>query len=1160
MAPSHHLSGPRVIHASTVRSVNRVSSLSLILSNPVNRIPLQVSPFCGSSTTRCFGWESYSKKHYNGKAKNIRSLEAHQRIVKYRSGKGLQGLQQAISWARGLPAIQYRHGQGWRLSSSWGKHNGKWPESTQLPKDNSQEEADRESDWRYEYEQRKEEIASRYEALKKKVEEDPYGMLFGNRYTRGVWDPYMIYDSLVSRRSQKQQEDGTQSSKQQTNRHEEKSSTNNPKDSATESKQGDIKISNEGRSDGAPATSFNMPYQSFSEEYDIDPITSRKVPRKKSPSTSDTSIGVNKSFDIPMKKFVEAVSKLHKPPNPSNDAQTTTKVSDLVDKVVYKGNTDSATSQEVHPMRPWLDREGFGTSSKPAFEPKSTSDEVRKGFSTDAEKKPPKIESSLDRHVRNLDETESNSVPQKRLLEYKGEENKTEDIDLLRVSDVRAVSGRTKKPTKEPEEMKQQRRRELEMGFEGNAQKSAEIDNHLIKTTTQKKRLSEADIDMPRSKRRPDSINPTIPEASFMNKITAFEPPATRVDSWGYDVTPIDHQNSIKEIEKEVQAMENIFASREQSAGMIQGNNLHGLRESILKHQQKLDQLNKYWRKAASEAALADEVKTQKAAMDAIENHGRDTLDARDVMPAEDPSLSHRGEGDMSANVHEFAKRDRWYKRKSPHATLEELRLKAQREEQQAKDQALVREVRNIYEDTYGVIDENHRQNTSHPRMQDKEDPSVQKGLEDYERAQGKQSYSFKSGEDPMKDDSMAETQNSVRMPTPVKEIEPDTPTSSALKASQSPLTEKLQIPTPPASEAASSESAIQRPKKITYKILALDNDAHEVVTANTTSSIYETSSFPRSASTILSHLSAPAKFIPHIEALEGTDYELVAGNRQTLVYKKIEEAEAIVPKTAPINTAHQSSVPNVKDSGSNAAKAMTSTLPSAEEPTTYAKSESNGTSRSMDSTPGMSKGEIVIDHETSNKTPAIAEQDSRQQAKSSRDCKPAYNLANPIDGTIGRYASPTGFVNHDLLLPRTKTTENPSTGAESQSTKQSISDKVRREEDLFSGSPRNHWSEEDADPFPSGKSWVKDKSCKTPRTRKDREISKSNRFWKTLKHMFLAGSFAAVFSYAVGVFSELKKEKELKLIREKEMERQKEEEEKKRKGLGLGLGFWDWK
>ena len=1133
MLPSHQISRPRVMHVSTAVSANRVPALSLILSNPIIRNLPQPSPSCLLSTVRTFWWgrNGYTNKRYAGQAKSVRWLEAHQRIAKYRSGKGLQGLQQALSWAEGLPLNQYRPSQGWRLSSSWGKSNGKWPESNQLPKDRDQEEADRERNWRNEYEQRKEEIASRYEALKKKIEEDPYGMLFGNRHMRSLWDPYMLYDSLISRKSQNEGH-GTRSSKEQSNIHKSNSFASNTRDSTTKLKHNDVKIPNQGGSDRAPTTGAETLLETFSEDYDIDPITLRKVPR------NEPVLTPNKSFDIPVKKYVEAESKLSKPAELTNDAKITAEDVRPINTLTADKDTNSSTLNSTKSTKPWLDREGFGSPSKLSPKHKVEASEPFEGYIRNGTVlKPQAIESSLDRLARASKDAKPSFVPKKTSVKYEPIENRTEDIDLLRASDIRAVSGRIKKPAKESEEVKQQRRRQLEESFEGNAQKSTEIDGHLTKAAAQKKRFSETMSDVVKRQIKSNSTDSPIPEALYMNRITTTESPAIRIDSWGYDVTPIEHQDSIKEIEKEVQAMENEFVSQEQNDQVARDqpyeNTLKGLRESITKYQRKLDRLKENWQKAATEVALSEEVKTQKAAMDDMENHGRSTPPI-----AEDPSFIYRGEGDMSANVHEFAKRDRWYKRKSPHATQEELLLKAKRDQQLANEQALVHEVKSIYEDTYGVIDENHRQTTSHPRKQDKENASVQQGLEDYDRLQGKKVYDWESDEDSLEAELVAGNKDTVEKATPIKEIKSDVNVTPP-KLNKSPATNDPQTSTQPASVADTSEHIASIPKKVIYKILALDHDTHEVVSATTSSSLFETSSAPRGAAVILSHLSAPAKFIPYIEALEGTDYELVAGNRQTLVYKKIEQAENVQQQEASVNTTRQSSPLSVEKSKVNEANIRSADI-SVEAPTPI-RSNSGPTSPIPDSTSSMSNEDTPAQHTIPKRIRITG--------------VPSHLRANPIDGTIGRNTSSTSSaVNQNILLPRTNPTADQSSTAHSPSNTKPIDDKVRREEAVFSGSPRNHWSEEDSNlPSTSSKSWTKEKLNK-PRSR--REASRSSRFLRTLKYMFLTGAFVAMFSYVVGAFLLLREGEAIK--KEKERERLKEEEERKRRGLGSRLGFWD--
>ncbi|KAH9824449.1 Serine-threonine rich protein [Teratosphaeria destructans] len=70
------------------------------------------------------------------------------------------------------------------------------------------------------------------------------------------------------------------------------------------------------------------------------------------------------------------------------------------------------------------------------------------------------------------------------------------------------------------------------------------------------------------------------------------------------------------------------------------------------------------------------------------------------------PIKQGRGEGDFCTNITKFADSSKWYKRPSTGVAAEQL----EKAEQKARDQALVREVRDIYEKAYGVIDVKHRQ------------------------------------------------------------------------------------------------------------------------------------------------------------------------------------------------------------------------------------------------------------------------------------------------------------------------------------------------------------------------------------------------------------------------------------------------------------------
>lgn len=151
-----------------------------------------------------------------------------------------------------------------------------------------------------------------------------------------------------------------------------------------------------------------------------------------------------------------------------------------------------------------------------------------------------------------------------------------------------------------------------------------------------------------------------------------------------------DYLKSSKNLDKRLEA--EISTRREQSEKEM----VKEL-ESIAKDVLKRDVLSK---------THEEEVKAQKAAMEAHEVRSIDNKPS----PSRSPGHGiHPGEGDMALNVHEFGGRDRWYKRKAPHASIDS----EQKLLQASKDTAFVREIRDIYEDAYGIIDTEHRQQTT---------------------------------------------------------------------------------------------------------------------------------------------------------------------------------------------------------------------------------------------------------------------------------------------------------------------------------------------------------------------------------------------------------------------------------------------------------------
>ena len=185
------------------------------------------------------------------------------------------------------------------------------------------------------------------------------------------------------------------------------------------------------------------------EEFTIDPITMRRVPKiqpKSDSSHSDASnlASASKLEDeaktVPMKRFEpETMTDLNK-----QEIQA------------LQPNTESADVKlSGFAVQPWLVKEGFtdnASRSAEVFEPQRNAHENRSGLTYS------KIQPSLNR-------TAMSSGALTKPLECYISENRAEDLDLLRASDVRAASGHIKKKPQLSSEQAQERREILENSF-----------------------------------------------------------------------------------------------------------------------------------------------------------------------------------------------------------------------------------------------------------------------------------------------------------------------------------------------------------------------------------------------------------------------------------------------------------------------------------------------------------------------------------------------------------------------------------------------------------------------------------------------------------------------------------------------------------------------
>ncbi|MCJ1390010.1 hypothetical protein MMC18_002868 [Xylographa bjoerkii] len=853
MAPSPNITVSRVLHISTSRAISQAPrSSTFVLASSLFSTPTYQGLTALLTSSRRFwcGRNGFRIKASSTTAAYHKSLEAQQRIAKYKSGKV------PLAPIRSRYPFYYCRGQGWRLASSWGNPGDK---SSEVPNDKSKAEVERDKELKSEAEKWQEELNTYLERFRRRVEKYPYETLFGASIRRGVWNPWenqwnhwlrnLAKDEWISSRFTDQN----------------KSSSQELQSNGAPSRMPPVKVSSEVRQ---PNVNSKTTETGTNEAVEIDLITLRRVQRK-APTATDTNGGLSadKKFDIPVKAFMPTkISKDSATAVSKPSVEPLVSIKPEFPKVKGDVSADSPSESPKKPsitQKAWLAKEGFSELQEKrssSESPNPTKDTIS---TASLQQEAPRIESSLDRHLRNRGPSASDSRASHTPLVYKAEENKTEDIDLLRASNVRASSGHLKKPVSEPVQAREERRSTLRAKFEEKqkelevryAEEVANLELTEAKTLCQKDSIDKHSTGSQQTSTQAQTKTSASLDAA-LNKITSEPETIANVDAWGYDLTPKGLETSYQdELDNKVQSLENYFARQQQELMNVES-------------QKKQKML------AATNAALGEEIKKQKAAMAAMENRVLDNTNS-----SRTTTSSIVGEGDISQSVHQFAGRGRWYKTRAPHA-LEEGK-------QKAKDITLVREIRQIYEDQYGVIDTKHIQPRSIPSMEGKEDPAVQKGLREYD---GKIEMENK----------LLPTQGKIATtdldgfevsrlgPAPKR---PDLPSASNAPALSEHSKAKDLEPKSRIAKDLRAEVETQ-PGAYTYKVLAFDETTQKVAIATTTTSIFESSLPPRSVPAILSHLEQPARYFDHFEPLEAAGYELVAGSRNTLVFKKVRKED----------------------------------------------------------------------------------------------------------------------------------------------------------------------------------------------------------------------------------------------------------------------------
>ncbi|KAK5107996.1 hypothetical protein LTR62_008890 [Meristemomyces frigidus] len=245
------------------------------------------------------------------------------------------------------------------------------------------------------------------------------------------------------------------------------------------------------------------------------------------------------------------------------------------------------------------------------------------------------------------------------------------------------------------------------------------------------------------------------------------------------------------------------------------------------------------------------------------------------------PEKMAQAEGDMSPDIAKYVDAGKWYKQSSTKVAdtvREPAVLKA---EQKARDQALVKEVREIYEGEYGVIDVNHRQGGSSAdkvskvkgvvKQTSQSHTDVGEALAEHEK---KVTYEFK-------DDGLEARLQREEKEARGRQGITRSETESKLKTTDN-VVSRTQF-----SQAQSAEPTIDWAEPPVYRVLAYDS-GNDIITTATTTANFTGSDTPISIQQALSQLYQPARFVSHFAELQQDGWQVIYGTRDLLVFRKV--------------------------------------------------------------------------------------------------------------------------------------------------------------------------------------------------------------------------------------------------------------------------------
>ena len=993
-------------------------------------------------------------------------------------------------------------------------------------------EEEEEDDWYTRWEKQK---LKQYDDFKKKVEQDPYTVLFGKSWLNADGE------NLEPRAATTYSPDSPRGSSLPKNK-------SSPENWPPNSKPNNTKDSENMDVSGRQSRKGTIHIQEYDQEYTIDPITNRKVFK------ASTSSLPPSCHDKPQVKDGEDAFFVRERLLSRVKSDRRSCLVELAQITSSSNRPNKDTPIKPHSSNEWLAQEGFAGLTKPRADPQSilqTHDAKSHATAT-------KIESALDRHLssKSTDEKGKGERPN---LQYKPKENTSEDIDLLRTSDVRASAGLRGNPPKETDVAKQTRRMRLEESYESCIldRTSQSVGEAMSNKPVQERKYHFAQKGTTSELRFRSSMEGTLQDAELNSKDASefsttkeFDPvtvdqksaamPLSKKEispkTWKASATkaqaePMDKASKLK---AQIVPFKAKLDAMKADYDFLRQEWLHEIRSMRKKAAKKEEEMKAQNIAKRTREIHEEEIETQKNAMAAMEMRRSDeatetakislaqSIKNDDIERSAPRRLQSflQGEGDMASNVHEFAGRDRWYKRKAPHAMDAKDAEMDAKLQKFARDRDLIREVRGIYEDTYGTIDTKHRQplicsispiispvppvtSSSGKGAPHTELPLTSAGVTDTSEVIKKSQITDaqvvvqklfgelreiqsniqdlqKQALDPDEQNTMLKMRiafakrvmrilkASERLATciPGHEIDQGFVKGISTSNSENPSVNRPSSTTAP----QSTKPVIGKATKLkTYCVLAYDSATESVKSVEATTLApfsKEESLLPLDA---LSRLKNPGKFLSHAISLTSKGYEPVYGTAKILVFKK---------EIAPQDLAETKKTDVRKELNH---------ISSLLDPMSVIPDSSSGIRGTVKGdTEKYGQAEMQEFEAEQQKVKESQEQAADKSERNDQRVEKASRTA--VDG-IMKEKQPLEGVQGQQIAPSVSPDYTPH-------------NRVHRQERVFSGSHRGRWT---------------DNSIKSKRSRRA-----AGRRRKTLQQMLTAGAFTAACCYCVGVASEM--------------------------------------